>query len=586
MKRVTIDSLKQMRESEDHVEFKKGEGGNISYNGYGREKPKDRRRCILGYVVALCNEGGGYLVIGMHDRYPHQVIGTQQAENAIGKLESDIYRDLGIRPDIYELFENEAEKKGRVLVIQVPGRPIGKYYKFEDVPLMRVGEELKPMDEKTLFSIIQEQEPDFSEQICSGVSLIDIDDEAIEILKEKYALKQNNAYFRTLSKHQTLSDLGLIRNGKITNAAVLLVGKETVIDKIFPQAKVMLEFRNIEAQITFDSRKVFGGPFFKLIDKLWDAIDARNGVVPIQEGAYIGLVEIPFFNEEVIREVVNNAFAHRDYRKMSEIVIKMYPSRLDIINAGGFPQGVTLENLLTVPSTPRNRLLADVLSKTGIVERSGQGIDKIYFYTLAEGKSAPDYTKSDDFSVTASLSATVQERGFALFIQSIQKDLPDNEKLSVFDILTLCNIRDGRYKLSDKNLAKRLEDKKCIEKHGKTNAQYYTLHRRYYELSGKTADYSMQTDWDSKQVIAVLAPYLQKYGKAKKAEIIKIIGDHVSDKQLRSILNQLRSTDYIKTEGERRQLVYLLGDAYWHDEELKNKAMSLGLEKLKEQGEI
>ncbi len=264
----------------------------------------------------------------------------------------------------------------------------------------------------------------------------------------------------------------------------------------------------------------------------------------------------------------------------------MYPSRLDIINAGCLPQGVTLENLLTVPSTPRNRLLADVLSKTGIVERSGQGIDKIYFYTLAEGKSAPDYTKSDDFSVTASLSATVQERGFALFIQSIQKDLPDNEKLSVFDILTLCNIRDGRYKLSDKNLAKRLEDKKCIETHGKTNAQYYPLHRRYYELSGKTADYSMQTDWDSKQVIAVLAPYLQKYGKAKKAEIIKIIGDHVSDKQLRSILNQLRSTDYIKTEGERRQLVYLLGDAYWHDEELKNKAMSLGLEKLKEQGEI
>ena len=65
--RYTIAQLRMMRESEDHVEFKKGESGNVSYNGSGKEKPKEHRRCILGYVVALCNEGGGRLVIGMHD---------------------------------------------------------------------------------------------------------------------------------------------------------------------------------------------------------------------------------------------------------------------------------------------------------------------------------------------------------------------------------------------------------------------------------------------------------------------------------------------------------------------------------------
>ena len=75
----------------------------------------------------------------------------------------------------------------------------------------------------------------------------------------------------------------------------------------------------------------------------------------------------------------------------SEIVIKQFPQRLEILNAGGFPAGVTLENILSTPSTPRNRLLADVLQKTGIVERSGQGVDKIYYYTLSEGKSEPVY---------------------------------------------------------------------------------------------------------------------------------------------------------------------------------------------------
>ena len=93
MNKFTIQQLQQMRESEDRVEFKAGEGGNVSYDGRGKTNPKDRRRCILGYVIALCNEGGGRLVIGMHDNYPHRVIGTRQAQDAIGQLESDIYRD-------------------------------------------------------------------------------------------------------------------------------------------------------------------------------------------------------------------------------------------------------------------------------------------------------------------------------------------------------------------------------------------------------------------------------------------------------------------------------------------------------------
>ena len=197
-----------MRESEDHVEFKKGEGGNVSYNGCGKDNPRNRRRCILGYVAALCNEGGGRIVIGMHDEYPHEVAGTTQYVNALGELESNIYRDLGIRPDIYELFERGTNK--RVLVIKVPGRPIGKAYKFEDVPLMRVGEELKPMDDKTLISIIQEQEPDFSEQYCERATFEDLDAKAIHILKTKYAKKQKNPSFVSIDDRQALSDLKLI----------------------------------------------------------------------------------------------------------------------------------------------------------------------------------------------------------------------------------------------------------------------------------------------------------------------------------------------------------------------------------------
>jgi len=581
MKRYTIEELQNMRESEDHVEFKRGDKGNISYNGAHKDTPKERRRCILGYVVALCNEKGGRLVIGMHDDFPHKVMGTQQAINAIGQLESDIYRDLGIRPDIYELYDEEQK---RVLIIEVPSRPAGKVYKYEDVPLMRVGEELKPMDDKTYLSIIQEQEPDFSEQYCLEATMDDLDENAIRVLKGKYARKQHNPSFISISNEQALSDLKLISNGKITNAAILLGGKESSIEQYFPQAKVFLEYRKTEAQVEYNNRKVFGQPFYILIDQLWNAINEKNESIPVREGSYI--FDISYFNEMVIREIVNNAFAHRDYRKNSEIVIKLYPTKMEIINAGGFPQGVTLENLLTVPSTPRNRLLSDVLSKTGIVERSGQGIDKIFLYTLAEGKPEPNYSYSDDFFVTAILYATIKDLGFAMFVQSIQNELADDEKLSVFEVLALCKVRDGEHKNIDKEIAIKLEHKNCIEKHGKTNAQFYTLPRRYYEMTGKEADYSMLVDWNVEQFLAVLSPYLTKYGKAKKADIVKIVGDHITEKQLRSYLSQLRKEGIIKTEGSKRYTSYMLDENYILNNELRNRAISIGMKTMKENGEI
>ena len=584
MPRYTIEQLKQMRESEDHVEFKKGEHGNVSYNGAGKDKPQERRRCILGYVAALCNEGGGRIVIGMHDAYPHKVVGTKQCLNAIGQLESDIYRDMGIRPDIYELYEDKETKTGRVLVIEVPPHPIGKVYKFEDVPLMRVGEELKPMDDKTFISMIQEQEPDFSEQICEDVCLEDLDKEAIRIMKERYAEKQKNPTFVSLPDTQALSDLKLIVDNRITNAAVLLVGKEEIIERIYPQSKVMLEYRNTESQIHFDSRKSYGQPFFLLIDELWEEINRRNGSVPVRKGPYI--FDIPFFNEDVIREIVNNAFSHRDYRFGSEIIIKQYPLKFTIINGGGFPHGVSVDNLLTTPSTPRNRLLADVLSKTGIVERSGQGIDKIFLYTLSEGKPKPDYSQTDDFNVTATLSASVKDPGFALYVQGIQDSLPDDNKLTVFDVLALCEIRDGAKRPSDKEIAWNLEKLGFIEKHGKTNAQYYILPRKYYELSGDLAGYSLKTDWDINQMWAVLCPFLQKYGKAKRGEINKLLGSHISDKQFRNFIDELKAKGFIRTEGERGQMTYSLGDNYTTRNALINKALEIGLNELHNKGEI
>lgn len=145
---TNINELKTLREREDHIEFKRAEH-NYPFAGGKKIDSRDRRHCVLGYVVALANERGGRLVLGMADAYPHEVVGSDFAMNETGNLEDEIYERLHIRVRTEELYD---EKGRRVLVIAVPSRPVGKALRFEGVPLMRVGESLREMDDAEYFS--------------------------------------------------------------------------------------------------------------------------------------------------------------------------------------------------------------------------------------------------------------------------------------------------------------------------------------------------------------------------------------------------------------------------------------------------
>ena len=584
MSKLTIEHLKTLRESEDKVEFKRAAQGNFAYDGGSKPNPKDRRKCILGYVTALCNEGGGYLVLGMEDAYPHQVVGTKQNKGTIGELESNIYRDISIRPSIYELYEDETTKERRVLVIDVPGRPIGKLFRFEDVPLMRVGEELKPMSDEEIFKILQEQEPDFSSEICSTVSINDLDTEAIRILKQKYATKQKNPNFLTLPDEQVLSDLQLMKEGKVTYAALILVGKREKLIELLPQASVILEYRKSENLVPYDNRYTYSEPFYKMIDMLWHDINLRNDKIDVNDNSYI--FNIPFFNEDVIREAINNAIAHRDYRRTSETVIKQYPQKLIVMDAGGFPLGVSIDNLLRVQSTPRNRLLTDVLEKTGVVERSGQGIDKIFKNTLSEGKDSPDYSHSDSFRVELHLSAVIKDKAFAMFLESEQRDLAEEDRLSVFDVISLNEVRQGKSQSVEKDSIEKLLSCGLIEKRGRTRGIYYILSKSYYEFSGQEGEYSQKDDWGINQVMSVIMPHLTKFGKAKMKDFAKLLDGHLTRRQVRTVIDKLVASQLLIKEGEGASTTYKIAEKYIKNSALVARAFDLGIQEMKKRGEI
>ena len=295
----TIEELRMLKEREDHVEFKAAEH-NYPFAGGKKTDPRDRRHCVLGYMVALANERGGRLVLGMMDAYPHEVVGSDFAENETGNLEDEIYERLHIRVRTEELHD---EKGKRVLVINVPSRPIGKALRFEGVPLMRVGESLREMDDAEYFSIISEQDPDYSARVCEGLTVEDLDEAAIEKMRELIVKKRGKKDMTTMPLEQLLIDLNLItKEGKLTNAALLLLGKEEAIGRYMPQANVVMEYRAGRSQVRYSSREEYRLPLFVAIDKIWAYVNqpACNPLLHINDLPVI--LDCKAFNEETVRE--------------------------------------------------------------------------------------------------------------------------------------------------------------------------------------------------------------------------------------------------------------------------------------------
>ena len=441
IKNTYLRDLSLLNESEDHIEFKEAKH-NFEFNGGSHNDPKDRRHCILGYIVALANEKGGKLVFGMHDRKPHDIVGTTFEQGNLGALEDVIYEKLKIRVRIEEIFEpsSDTPDRKRVIIFNIPSRPIGKLLKFEGVPLMRIGDSLREMSDAEMLKIMLEQEPDYSAKPCEGLTIDDLDSGAITVMKQKYAEKNDNPGFASVSDEQALSDLELLENGKLNYAALVLLGKSKAIKKYMPQNNVVIEYRKDPASIQYDDRIEIQQPLFLAIDNIWAYINQPylNPQIHISEGAYI--FDIKLFNKETIREAVLNAIAHRSMIIQNDVVIKQSPTELTITNAGGFPIGVDKSNVLTINSTPRSKRLAEVLQKTGLVEKSGQGVDKMFANCIMEAKPLPDFSDTDNYQVSLTFKTEIRDIPFLVYIRQKQAKLPANHKLNVFQLMAIYNV--------------------------------------------------------------------------------------------------------------------------------------------------
>ena len=292
------------------------------------------------YCCALANCGGGKLVLGISDKRPRTVVGSNAFEQPERTCKGLVDK-LHVRVS-FQIYEHEGK---RILVFEVAGRPSGLPVQADGITWWREVDSLVPMPQEILREIYAETGHDFSSDICPGATLQDLDDDAINAFRSRWTAKSGNERIKTLSAEQLLFDCGVVTDKGVTYAALVLFGTKDGLRKYLAQAEVIFEYRSKNSAGPAQQREEFLTGFFNYYDRIWELVNLRNDKQHYYEGFVI--LDILTFNEKVVREAVLNAVSHRNYQMPGSIFVRQYSDRLVVESPGGFPSGITLDNILS-----------------------------------------------------------------------------------------------------------------------------------------------------------------------------------------------------------------------------------------------
>lgn len=344
---------------------------------------------LLRYCIALANEGGGYLILGVANKPPRNVVGTQAfpSTSSLNSIKALIIEKLKFRVDITELNHTD----GRVLVFEIPPRPVGQAFTFEGAYLMRAGEDLVPMTPDMLKRIFAEDQQDwFSQASRSNANHNDViallDTQAyFDLLNIPYPTNQN-AVLERLSSENLIKQTS--QGWTITNLAAILLAKklDAFSSSLARKAPRVIIYKGINKLTTHDDQTINRGyaiGFADLVDSVHSAAPQNLFIEEVRRE------EVKMFPKQAIRELIANALVHQDFLATgASVMIEMYSDRIEISNPGIPP--IKVERFIDEYRS-RNEHLADLMRRFGICEEKGSGIDKVVIAVEVFQLPAPDF---------------------------------------------------------------------------------------------------------------------------------------------------------------------------------------------------
>ena len=515
----------------EHLEFKEAK------NNFHFDK-------LVKYCAALANERGGAMVLGVTDTRPRQIVGSQ-AFHDLERTKAGLIEKLRLRIEADEIMH----PNGRVLVFTAPSRPIGMPITVEGAYWMRAGEDLTPMTPDMLRRIFDEAGPDFSAEICPRATITDLDPTAIEEFRKRWLRRAKNETLSRLPADQFLADAELIDRCGVTYAALVLMGKRSSLGRFLPQAEVIFEYRSSEVAGPASQRLEFREGFLLFYERLWETINLRNDVQHFQDGLF--MVDVPTFAEGSVREAILNAVSHRDYRLSGSVFIRQYQRRIEIVSSGGFPAGITPQNILYRQS-PRNRRIAEVFEKCDLVERSGQGANRMFEESIKQSKSLPDFTHTDDYQVALTLHGEIQDPAFLRFMERVGEERVRyfaTEDLLVLDLVH----REQPVPPELQTRLHQLLDQGIIESLGRGRGTRYLLPRQFYRLTGKKGVYTRKRGLDRGTNKELLLKHIQdNQPTGARFDELQQVLPALSRSQIQKLLKELKAEGRVRNEGRTK----------------------------------
>ena len=367
-----IDTWRAAHSEHQRLEFKEA-------------KTQFDNRKLYKYCVALANEGGGHLLLGVEDAPPRKVVGTVAFNNPV-EMAAKLFHALGFRVEIEEVMHPD----GRVLVFHIPERPLGTVYDFEGAYLMRAGEELVPMSEDRLRAIFAEGQPDW----LSQPALKDCDaDKVVQLL-------DTQSYFDLLHLPYPVNRPGVLERFEsekliqrvgagwtITNLGGMLFAKKLEqFDRLARKAARVIVYEGtnkLKTKLDRPGSRGYAVGFQGLVEFI-------NGLVPSNEMIEQALRrEVKMFPEIAVRELVANALIHQDFTESgASVMIEIYDDRMEISNPG--KPFISPDRFIDEYQS-RNERLADLMRRLGICEEKGSGVDKVIEAAEVFQLPAPDF---------------------------------------------------------------------------------------------------------------------------------------------------------------------------------------------------
>lgn len=501
-------NLIQHKESEV-VEFKKAEN-NFDFDDLGK------------YFSALSNEANlrgldfAWLIFG-YDEKKHEIVGTsyKNGERALNNLKHDFSQHTTDGQTFREIIPIEVDGK-RILMFKIPASPRNIVMKWKGIAYGRDGESLKPLNQSKQDEIRrQTPAPDWSAEIVPDAAIDDLDEVAIAKARKMFKKVHSRIPAEEVNRWSTeefLSKCELMVNGKLTRAAIILLGKMFSDSKLRPAvAEVTWTLRD-EKQDVVDYEH-FSVPFILTVDEILAKI--HNLTLREMPGGTLFPDTMKQYDDYTIREALHNCIAHQDYTLRQRINFVENPGFLYYANGGSFIPG-TLENALATNGPQRffrNACLCKAMVHFNMIDTVSRGIKKMFTEQMERRFPMPDYEIDNEKKEVA-----VRIYGNAIN-ERYTKLLKDNDTLTLHDCISLDAIQKG-HRIDDE-IAQDLLKRGLIE----GEAPNYIISLGVAKASRQLPQYTKVRGLERDKIKYMILQYIQNAGAdgAKRDAILEYL---------------------------------------------------------------